>query len=300
MNYHKPVLLKECIEGLKINSDGIYVDVTYGGGGHSNEILKILDNGKLFAFDRDRDVLQNLPNNKNFKLIQANYKNIKSFLRLEGVNKVDGILADLGISSHQIDVAHRGFSFRFDAPLDMRMNLSSSLTAKQVVNEYSQDDLSDIFYHYGDIRQSRSLSRAIINQRDKKYINTTFELVDSVKNIIPEKKRNQFLSQLFQSIRIEVNNEIESLKKMLEDGVSMLNSGGRFVVISYHSLEDRLVKNLFKRGSLKGDVKKDFYGNIIKDLKEINRKVIMASNSETLQNNRARSAKLRIAEKTVN
>lgn len=300
MNYHKPVLLKECIEGLKINSDGIYVDVTYGGGGHSNEILKILDNGKLFAFDRDRDVLQNLPNNKNFKLIQANYKNIKSFLRLEGVNKVDGILADLGISSHQIDVAHRGFSFRFDAPLDMRMNLSSSLTAKQVVNEYSQDDLSDIFYHYGDIRQSRSLSRAIINQRDKKYINTTFELVDSVKNIIPEKKRNQFLSQLFQSIRIEVNNEIESLKKMLEDGVSMLNSGGRFVVISYHSLEDRLVKNLFKRGSLTGDVKKDFYGNIIKDLKEINRKVIMASNSETLQNNRARSAKLRIAEKTVN
>ena len=300
MNYHKPVLLKECIEGLKINSDGIYVDVTYGGGGHSNEILKILDNGKLFAFDRDRDVLQNLPNNKNFKLIQANYKNIKSFLRLEGVNKVDGILADLGISSHQIDVAHRGFSFRFDAPLDMRMNLSSSLTAKQVVNEYSQDDLSDIFYHYGDIRQSRSLSRAIINQRDKKYINTTFELVDSVKNIIPEKKRNQFLSQLFQSIRIEVNNEIESLKKMLEDGVSMLNSGGRFVVISYHSLEDRLVKNLFKRGSLTGDVKKDFYGNIIKDLKEINRKVIIASNSETLQNNRARSAKLRIAEKIVN
>ena len=300
MNYHKPVLLKECIEGLKINSDGIYVDVTYGGGGHSNEILKILDNGKLFAFDRDRDVLQNLPNNKNFKLIQANYKNIKSFLRLEGVNKVDGILADLGISSHQIDVAHRGFSFRFDAPLDMRMNLSSSLTANQVVNEYSQDDLSDIFYHYGDIRQSRSLSRAIINQRDKKYINTTFELVDSVKNIIPEKKRNQFLSQLFQSIRIEVNNEIESLKKMLEDGVSMLNSGGRFVVISYHSLEDRLVKNLFKRGSLTGDVKKDFYGNIIKDLKEINRKVIIASNSETLQNNRARSAKLRIAEKIVN
>ena len=300
MNYHKPVLLKECIEGLKINSDGIYVDVTYGGGGHSNEILKILDNGKLFAFDRDRDVLQHLPNNKNFKLIQANYKNIKSFLRLEGVNKVDGILADLGISSHQIDVAHRGFSFRFDAPLDMRMNLSSSLTAKQVVNEYSQDDLSDIFYHYGDIRQSRSLSRAIINQRDKKHINTTFELVDSVKNIIPEKKRNQFLSQLFQSIRIEVNNEIESLKKMLEDGVSMLNCGGRFVVISYHSLEDRLVKNLFKRGNLTGDVKKDFYGNIIKDLKEINRKVIIASNSETLQNNRARSAKLRIAEKTVN
>ncbi len=300
MNYHKSVLLKECIEGLKISSNGIYVDVTYGGGGHSNEILKILDNGKLFAFDRDQDVLQHLPKNKNFKLIQANYKNIKSFLRLEGVNKVDGILADLGISSHQIDVAHRGFSFRFDAPLDMRMNLSSSLTAKQVINEYSQDDLSDIFYHYGDLKQSRSLSRAIINQRDKKHIETTFELVDSVKNIIPEKKRNQFLSQLFQSVRIEVNNEIESLKKMLEDGVSMLNSGGRFVVISYHSLEDRLVKNLFKRGSFTGHVKKDFYGNIIKDLKEINRKVIVASNLEKLQNNRARSAKLRIAEKILN
>jgi len=300
MAYHNPVLLKECIEGLRINPNGIYVDVTFGGGGHSNEILKNLDNGMLYAFDRDSDVLQNLPNDKNFKLIQSNYRNVKRFLRLEGVRKVDGILADLGVSSHQFDVAERGFSFRFDSALDMRMNLSSSLTARQVINEYSEEDLSDIFYHYGELQRSRILSRTIVKNREINQIETTAELVNTICHLVSEKKRNQFLSQVFQSIRIEVNNEIESLKQMLEDGVGLLNTRGRFVVISYHSLEDRLVKNLFKRGSLSGEIEKDFYGNILKDLKEVNSKVIVASEKERLENSRSRSAKLRIAEKIKN
>ena len=300
MAYHKPVLLQECIEGLKINPNGIYVDVTFGGGGHSNEILKNLDNGMLYAFDTDSSVFQNLPNDKNFKLIQSNYKNIKRFLRLEGVRKVDGILADLGVSSHQFDVAERGFSFRFNSVLDMRMNLSSSLTARQVINEYSEEDLSDIFYRYGELRQSRILSRTIIKKREINQIETTTELVNTINHLVLEKKRNQFLSQVFQSIRIEVNNEIESLKQMLEDGVGLLNKRGRFVVMSYHSLEDRLVKNLFKRGSLSGEIEKDFYGNILKDLKEVNSKVIVASEKEKLENSRSRSVKLRIAEKIKN
>ena len=297
MAYHKPVLLTECIEGLKINPNGIYVDVTFGGGGHSNEILKILDNGKLYAFDRDSDVLQNIPNDKNFKLIKSNYKHIKRFLRKEGLSKVDGILADLGVSSHQFDVHDRGFSFRFDSALDMRMDVSSSLTARNVVNEYSEEDLSDIFFHYGELRKSRILSKIIVQKRKISSIKTTTELVNTINHLVPEKKRNQFLSQVFQSIRIEVNDEIESLKQMLHDGVDLLNRGGRFVVISYHSLEDRLVKNLFKRGNLSGEIEKDFFGNIIKDLKEVNTKVIVASEKEQLDNSRSRSAKLRIAEK---
>tara|TARA_B100000683_G_scaffold168219_2_gene162178 strand:+ start:14062 stop:14958 length:897 start_codon:yes stop_codon:yes gene_type:complete len=297
MAYHKPVLLTECIEGLKINPNGIYVDVTFGGGGHSNEILKILDNGKLYAFDRDSDVLQNIPNDKNFKLIKSNYKHIKRFLRKEGLSKVDGILADLGVSSHQFDVHDRGFSFRFDSALDMRMDVSSSLTARNVVNEYSEEDLSDIFFHYGELRKSRILSKIIVQKRKISSIKTTTELVNTINHLVPEKKRNQFLSQVFQSIRIEVNDEIESLKQMLHDGVDLLNRGGRFVVMSYHSLEDRLVKNLFKRGNLSGEIEKDFFGNIIKDLKEVNTKVIVASEKEQLDNSRSRSAKLRIAEK---
>ena len=297
MTYHKPVLLAECIEGLKINPNGIYVDVTFGGGGHSNEILKILDNGKLYAFDRDSDVLQNIPNDKNFKLIKSNYKHIKRFLRKEGLVKVDGILADLGVSSHQFDVHERGFSFRFDSALDMRMDVSSSLTARNVVNEYSEEDLSDIFFHYGELRKSRMLSKIIVQKRKINCIETTTELVNTINHLVPEKKRNQFLSQVFQSIRIEVNDEIESLKQMLNDGVDLLNRGGRFVVMSYHSLEDRLVKNLFKRGNLSGEIEKDFFGNIIKDLKEVNTKVIVASEKEQLDNSRSRSAKLRIAEK---
>jgi len=297
MIYHSPVLLQECIEGLNINPEGIYVDVTFGGGGHSKEILNHLTTGKLYSFDRDVDVLENLIEDNNFKLIQTNYKNIKRFLRLEGIKKVDGILADLGVSSHQFDVPERGFSFRFDSDLDMRMNVSSELTAKTVLNDYSEEDLSNVFFNYGEIRQSRRVANLIVKHREEQEIKTTSDLVSILDGLVPEKRRNQFLSQVFQSIRIEVNDEIESLKIMLEDSVSLLNEGGRFVVMSYHSLEDRLVKNLFKRGGFSGEVEKDFFGNILKDLKEINRKVIVSSLTEQKENNRSRSVKLRIAEK---
>ena len=297
MTYHKAVLLTECIEGLNIKSNGIYVDVTFGGGSHSREILKHLVDGKLFAFDRDDDVLENISPDKNLKLIQTNYKNIKKFLRLEEVTKVDGILADLGVSSHQFDVAERGFSFRFESELDMRMNKSSPLSARQVINEYSEEDLANLFFKYGEIRISRKVAELIVLAREEKEIVTTTDLLEILSGVVPEKRRNQFLSQVFQSIRIEVNQEIESLKQMLIDGVDLLNIGGRFVVLSYHSLEDRLVKNIFKRGSISGEIKKDFFGNILKEMKEINRKVIVASEKEQKENNRSRSAKLRIAEK---
>ena len=297
MTYHKAVLLTECIEGLNIKPNGIYVDVTFGGGSHSREILKHLVDGKLLAFDRDDDVLENIPNDKKFKLIQTNYKNIKRFLRLEGITKVDGILADLGVSSHQFDVAERGFSFRFEAELDMRMNTSASLSARKVVNEYSEEDLVNLFFKYGEIRISRKVAELIVLAREKKEIVTTTDLLEILDGVVPEKKKNQFLSQVFQSIRIEVNQEIESLKQMLIDGVGLLNVGGRFVVLSYHSLEDRLVKNIFKRGNLSGEIKKDFFGNISKEMKEVNRKVIIASEKEQKENNRSRSAKLRVAEK---
>lgn len=300
MTYHNSVLLKECIEGLKINPNGIYLDVTFGGGGHSKEILKNLDKGRLYAFDRDCDAQKNVLSDEKFKLIHANYKNIKRFMRLEGVRKVNGILADLGVSSHQFDVAERGFSFRFDAELDMRMNTSSSLTARQVINNYSEAELSDIFYQYGELRQSRKIAELIIEGRGKKKIHTTNDLISLVENLVSGKRKNQFLAQLFQSIRIEVNNEIDSLKKMLLDGVDLLDSGGRFVVMSYHSLEDRLVKNLFKRGSFSGEINKDFFGNTIKAVTEVNRKVIVASEEEQNRNSRSRSAKLRIAEKNGN
>ena len=298
MTYHKAVLLTECIEGLNIKPNGIYVDVTFGGGGHSRRILKHLVDGKLFAFDRDDDVLENIPNDKKFKLIQTNYKNIKRFLRLEGITKIDGILADLGVSSHQFDVAERGFSFRFEAELDMRMNTSASLSARKVVNEYSEEDLVNLFFKYGEIRISRKVAQLILLAREKKEIVTTTDLLEILDGVVPEKKKNQFLSQVFQSIRIEVNQEIESLEQMLIDGVGLLNVGGRFVVLSYHSLEDRLVKNIFKRGNLSGEIKKDFFGNILKEMKEVNRKVVVASEKEQKENNRSRSAKLRVAEKS--
>lgn len=297
MTYHKAVLLTECIEGLNIKPNGIYVDVTFGGGSHSREILKHLVDGKLLAFDRDDDVVENIPNDKKFKLIQTNYKNIKRFLRLEGITKVDGILADLGVSSHQFDVAERGFSFRFEAELDMRMNTSALLSARKVVNEYSEEDLVNLFFKYGEIRISRKVAELIVLAREKKEIVTTTDLLEVLDGVVPEKRRNQFLSQVFQSIRIEVNQEIESLKQMLIDGVDLLNVGGRFVVLSYHSLEDRLVKNIFKRGNLSGEIKKDFFGNVLKEMREVNRKVIVASEKEQKENNRSRSSKLRIAEK---
>ena len=298
MGYHSPVLLNECIEGLNIKPTGIYVDVTFGGGGHSKEIMKHLDGGKLFAFDQDADAYENNLRQDGFKLIDANFRYLRNFLRMEGVKKVDGILADLGVSSHQFDVAERGFSTRFEGELDMRMNPKSDLSAKEIVNDYSEENLANVLYKYGELKNSRRIAKEIVNARQVKKINTTTELIIVVANIVSEKYRNQFLARIFQAIRIEVNDEIVALEEMLLSAVDMLNPGGRLVVLSYHSLEDRLVKNLMKKGNLEGNAEKDFFGNPIKDLKEINRKVIVATADEIKQNSRARSAKLRIAEKS--
>ena len=297
MEYHNPVLLNECIEGLNIKPTGIYVDVTFGGGGHSKLILKNLKGGKLFAFDQDENANKNSFLEDDFKLINANFRHLKNFLRMEGVCKIDGLLADLGVSSHQFDVAERGFSIRFDAELDMRMNTNSSFSAKEVVNEYAQQDLANVLYKYGELRNSRAIARAIVESSKQEAIITTNQLIDVVGHMVPEKNRNQFLARIFQAIRIEVNDEMKALEEMLLDAVDMLNEGGRLVVLSYHSLEDRMVKNLMKKGKLEGELEKDFFGNPIKDLTEITRKVIVASKQQTEENTRARSAKLRIAEK---
>jgi len=298
MEYHNPVLLHECIKGLNIKPTGIYVDVTFGGGGHSKLILKNLNGGTLYAFDQDKNAHKNALPEDAFKLINANFRHLKNFLRMEGVRKIDGLLADLGVSSHQFDVAERGFSIRFDGELDMRMNTNSSLSAKQVVNEYGQEELANVLFKYGELRNSRAIAREIINARDIEIILTTNQLIEVVEKMVPEKKRNQFLARIFQAIRIEVNDEIKALEEMLLDAVDMLNEGGRLVVLSYHSLEDRMVKNLMKKGNIEGDLKKDFFGNPVKDLKEVNRKVIVATEEQIVENTRARSARLRIAEKS--
>ena len=297
MEYHNPVLLNECIEGLNIKPKGIYVDVTFGGGGHSKLILKNLDGGKLYAFDQDKNAHENALSGDGFKLINANFRHLKNFLRMEGVRKIDGLLADLGVSSHQFDVAERGFSTRFDGELDMRMNTNSPLSAKQVVNEYGQQDLANILFKYAELRNSRAIAREIVSAREIETIVTTNQLIDVVGHMVPEKNRNQFLARIFQAIRIEVNDEMKALEEMLLDAIDMLNEGGRLVVMSYHSLEDRMVKNLMKKGNIEGVLEKDFFGNPIKDLKEVTRKVIVATKDQIMENTRARSAKLRIAEK---
>jgi 16S rRNA (cytosine1402-N4)-methyltransferase len=297
MEYHNPVLLNECIKGLAIKPTGIYVDVTFGGGGHSKLILKNIDGGKLYAFDQDKNAHENALSADGFKLINANFRHLKNFLRMEGVRKIDGLLADLGVSSHQFDVAERGFSTRFDGELDMRMNTNSLLSAKQVVNEYGQQDLANILFKYAELRNSRAIAREIVNAREIETIVTTNQLIDVVGHMVPEKNRNQFLARIFQAIRIEVNDEMKALEEMLLDAVDMLNEGGRLVVMSYHSLEDRMVKNLMKKGNIEGVLEKDFFGNPIKDLKEVTRKVIVANKEQIMENTRARSAKLRIAEK---
>ena len=297
MVYHNPVLLKECIKGLKINPEGTYVDVTFGGGGHSKSILNKLNGGKLFAFDQDSSANINELHQSNFKLINANFRYLKNFLKLQGIMKIDGLLADLGVSSNQFDVPQRGFSIRFDGELDMRMDVKSNLSAKDIINDYSEEELANILYRYGDFRSSRRIANKIVIARKISRINTTNELIDIISDLAPKKYRNQFLARVFQSIRIEVNDEISSLKEMLSSAVNLLNVKGRLVVLSYHSLEDRIVKNLIKKGNFEGHIEQDFFGNPIKNLKEINTKVIMASDAEIKRNPRARSAKLRIAEK---
>lgn len=297
MTYHDPVLLHQCIEGLNINPDGTYVDVTFGGGGHSRLILSKLNKGRLFAFDQDEDALQNTIEDERFTLLNQNFAYMKNFLTFYNAVPVDGILADLGVSSYQLDAKERGFSFRADADLDLRMNRNAPKDAKIIVNESSEEDLKNIFKLYGDINNAGLLGRLIVQKRKEKSINTTFELVEAIKPAIFKKKENQYLAKVFQALRIEVNDEMESLKAFLEQAKEILKPGGRLVIISYHSLEDRLVKNMCKSGNLEGKIDKDFYGNQLVPFKQVTRKPIVPDEDEIERNNRARSAKLRIVEK---
>ncbi|MEH6308905.1 16S rRNA (cytosine(1402)-N(4))-methyltransferase RsmH [Olivibacter sp. CPCC 100613] len=296
--YHIPVMLQECIEALAIKPDGVYVDVTFGGGGHSKAILQLLDKeAKLVAFDQDPDALNNTLADERFTLIHQNFRYLKNNLRLQGLKQVDGILADLGVSSHQFDEAERGFSIRFDADLDMRMDQVSDLDAKGVLNSYSEEDLHRVFGMYGEVQNAKSLAKVIVTSRLTKPISTVSDLKAAVSKLVPRGKENKYYAQLFQALRIEVNRELEALQEFLTQAQAVLKPGGRLVVMSYHSLEDRLVKNFMAKGKFKGEVDKDFYGNEIKPFKLISRKAITASEDEIKRNNRARSAKLRIAEK---
>lgn len=297
--YHNPVMLRECIEGLNIKPDGIYVDLTFGGGGHSKEILKHLTTGHLYAFDQDDDAAKNADkfNSDCFTFIDGNFRYLKRYLKAYGVKKVDGILGDLGISSHQIDEASRGFSTRFDADLDMRMDRSADLTAKEVINTYSKQELHRILGMYGEVKNAKTLAEAITAARINKEVNTIQDLKDILVKYAKRGKENRYYAQVFQAIRIEVNQELQALEEMLEQTGEVLADGGRLVIMSYHSLEDRLVKNFILKGKTSGEVEKDFYGNVLKPLNAINRKPIEATDKEKEENNRARSAKLRVAEK---
>ncbi len=296
--YHVPVMLRECIEALDIRPDGTYVDVTFGGGGHSREILKYLGpKGRLFAFDQDPDALNNTIVDERFMLIHQNFRYLKNSLRLQGVQQVDGILADLGVSSHQFDDAERGFSIRFDADLDMRMDKVSDLDARMVLNTYSEEELHRVFGMYGEVQNAKSLAKTIATARLIKEINTVAELKEVIKKQVPRGKEHKYHAQVFQALRIEVNSELEVLQDFLMQTVPLLKDGGRLVVMSYHSLEDRLVKNFMLKGKFKGEVEKDFYGNEIKPFDVISRKAITAGIQELEDNTRSRSARLRIAEK---
>ncbi|MEC4003086.1 16S rRNA (cytosine(1402)-N(4))-methyltransferase RsmH [Flavobacterium sp. SUN052] len=297
MEYHNPVLLKETVDGLNINPDGVYVDVTFGGGGHSKEILSRLGaNGKLFGFDQDEDAWANALPDERFTLIQENFRFIKRFLRFHGIKQVDGILADLGVSSHQFDVPERGFSTRFDADLDMRMSKKNELDAYKVINEYDDVNLKRVFLDYGELKVAPALARTIIEAREHKAIETTDELKLILQRFLPEQFKNKILAQIYQAIRIEVNQEMDVLKEFLEQSLDVLKPEGRLSVISYHSLEDRLVKRFMKNGLFEGEPERDFFGNFSVPFKLVG-KLIVPTDEEIKINNRARSAKLRIAEK---
>ena len=296
--YHEPVLLTKCLEGLNISTTGTYVDVTFGGGGHSRAIINTLGaDGKLLAFDQDSDAKNNLIEDSRFTFIAENFKHLKRFLRLYGIKEVDGILADLGVSSHQFDEATRGFSLRFEGPLDMRMNTSKDRTAQQIIAEYDVLELTRIFRLYGELKNAHAIAHAIVAHRAQDAIKTTADLNTCLERFIPKFKGHQFLAKVYQALRIEVNQELEVLEELLKQGTDILKPGGRFVVMSYHSLEDRLVKNYFRDGNFEGVAKKDFYGNKIAPLKVITRKPIVANSDENQRNTRATSAKLRVAEK---
>ncbi|UPS92111.1 16S rRNA (cytosine(1402)-N(4))-methyltransferase RsmH [Bizionia sp. M204] len=297
MEYHNPVLLKETVDGLNIKEDGVYVDVTFGGGGHSKEILKRLGkNGKLFAFDQDPDALENTIDDERFTLIHENFQFMKRFLRFYGAKEVDGILADFGVSSHQFDVAERGFSTRFEADLDMRMNQKSDLSAYNVVNDYDEEQISQVLWQYGELRQANAMARAIVEQRKLEPIKTSDQLKLALKPFLQHKKENKVLAQIYQAIRIEVNQEIEVLKSFLLQAPEILVKGGRLSVISYHSLEDRLVKRFIRNGLFEGEPERDVFGNFEVPMKKVG-SLIVPSREEIKANNRARSAKLRIAKK---
>lgn len=297
--YHVPVLLNESVGGLEIKANGDYVDVTFGGGGHSREILSRLKTGRLFAFDQDEDAAANIINDERFFFIRHNFKYIRNFLRYYGVEHVDGILADLGVSSHDFDVAERGFSFRFDGDLDMRMNRDTTQTAADIVNSYVEDRLREIFREYGEIDNAGRLARQIVTARQTKSVRTIEEFRVAIQPCVPKMQESKYLAKVFQALRIETNREMEVLHEFLEQSIELLKPGGRLVVITYHSLEDRMVKNFIKSGDFSGKQEKDFYGNVDSPLIAINRKVIVPTDEEIERNPRARSAKLRIAEKKV-
>ncbi len=295
MSYHNPVLLQECIQGLAIKPNGVYVDVTFGGGGHSKEILTQLgENGKLFGFDQDEDALRNVIQDHRFTLIPKNFRNIKRHLRFYGVKKVDGILADLGVSSHQFDVAERGFSTRFEGRLDMRMNTNEVISAFEIINTYSEEQLSNMLFKYGELKNARVMAHKIVAERKENAIETSLELKNVLSNFLPKAKEHKVIAQVFQAIRIEVNQEIEVLKEFLLQVPELLNEDGRLCVISYHSLEDRLVKRFIRDGLFEGQPERDLYGNYQTPLKKVGN-MITPTEEEIKINNRARSAKLRIA-----
>lgn len=319
MEYHVPVMLNECLEGLQIRPDGVYVDVTFGGGGHSRAILqKLGKKGHLYSFDQDPDAEKNIVNSEqltanngmkspeNFTFIRSNFRYLKNWMRYHGVKHIDGLLADLGVSSHHLDDAERGFAFRFDAPLDMRMNTRAGKTAADILQEADEQELTRIFTLYGELRQARRMAQAIVKQRQQKAIATTGDLMAVVKPMISPKAEKKELAQVFQALRIEVNHEMQALEEMLNAAIGLLTppdkngeNAGRLVVMTYHSLEDRIVKNIIKSGKVDGQVEKDFYGRVIAPLKAINNKVIEATDEEVERNPRSRSAKLRIAEKST-
>lgn len=298
--YHIPALLPECIDGLNINECGVYVDVTFGGGGHSRAIVeKLGESGHLYGFDQDLDAIKNSIDDNRFTFVRSNFMYLKNFMQYHGVTEIDGLLADLGVSFHHFDDSERGFSFRYDSALDMRMNQRSPLTAEVVINEYDETKLADVLYLYGELKSSRKIASAIVKARQEKRITHTSQLLEIVTRYIARKQEKKELAQLFQALRIEVNHEMDCLEKLLTQAAELVKPGGRIVVLTYHSLEDRLVKNFFKTGNLAGKVEKDFFGRIETPFRLVNNKVILPSAEEIERNPRSRSAKLRIAEKNT-
>jgi len=296
--YHTPVLLQESIDGLDIKPDGVYVDVTFGGGGHSKEILRRLGkNGHLYGFDQDEDAEKNILDDDRFTFVRSNFRYLTNWMRYYNVEHIDGLLADLGVSSHHFDDETRGFSFRFEAPLDMRMNKRSGMTAAEILNDYSEEQLADIFYVYGELKNARKIASAVVKAREEKRIETTGDLMQIAEKLLQREREKKETAKLFQALRIEVNHEMDALKEMLNGACVTLRGGGRLSVITYHSLEDRIVKNFMKAGNVEGKVKQDFFGRTEAPLRAISNKVIVPSDEEQQQNPRSRSAKLRIAER---